>query len=136
MDSLCPFLVHLGKGSAATESEIIKAGLDGSDVAAKADAMKRRRRHPAGAPRHRRQPRPPLRRPHRPEASAPLPRGHPRARRRRPRPPPPVPWAVPIRQRLRNNLRHADEYVCGVTLRFLCRVSRPQSCSGRSRPPS
>ncbi|CAD5186231.1 unnamed protein product [Musa acuminata subsp. malaccensis] len=37
-----------------------------------------------------------------------------------------LPEMILICQNLRNNLQHPNEYICGVTLRFLCRLSEPE----------
>uniref|UniRef100_A0ACD5XZ06 Uncharacterized protein n=1 Tax=Avena sativa TaxID=4498 RepID=A0ACD5XZ06_AVESA len=127
MDKPCTLLVHFDKGSAAMANEI-KADLEGSDVAAKVEAMKRAVmlllngetlptlfitvvRYVLPSEDHTIQKLLLLyleiidKR----DAAGRV-----------------LPEMILICQNLRNNLQHPNEYIRGVTLRFLCRLSEPE----------
>ncbi|XP_071677143.1 coatomer subunit beta-2-like [Lolium perenne] len=127
MDKLCTLLCHFDKGSAAMANEI-KADLEGSNVAAKVEAMKRAVTlllngetlptlfitivcYVLPSEDHTIQKL--LLLYHeiidkRDSASCGLPE------------------MILICQNLRKNLQHPNKYICGVTLRFLCRLSEPE----------
>ncbi|KAK1669291.1 hypothetical protein QYE76_057450 [Lolium multiflorum] len=127
MDKPCTLLVHFDKGSAAMANEI-KADLEGSDVAAKVEAMKRAVmlllngetlptlfitivRYVLPSEDHTIQKLLLLYLEiidKRDSAG----RG--------------LPEMILICQNLCNNLQHPNEYIRGVTLRFLCRLSKPE----------